>query len=131
MPIDPNQIIRSAMQHHQAGRRREAEALYRQLLGQIPNHGDALHYLGLLVFQDGRVDEGLELMRRAVAAEPSAPHYHANLAHALKIANRIDDAIAAWRKAIARYRFDVQISSSPRSASASETTAIRATSSTQ
>jgi protein O-GlcNAc transferase len=101
MPIDSSQIIRSAMQLHQARRLGEAEALYRQLLAQLPQHGDALHYLGLLVVQDGRVEEGLDLMTRAACADPSAPHYRANLAHALKLAGRIDAAIDAWKQAIA------------------------------
>ena len=36
--------------HHQAGRLREAELLYRQILAQQPRHAPTLHYLGVLAY---------------------------------------------------------------------------------
>jgi len=89
------------MQLHQTGRRQEAEGIYRQILAVAPQHPDALHFLGLLLFQGGKSVEGLELLNRAVAAAPQAVHFRANLAHALKHSGNLDAAIEVWRQTIA------------------------------
>jgi cytochrome c-type biogenesis protein CcmH/NrfG len=47
------QSFNLALQHHQAGRPREAEQLYRQILSQQPQHAGALHYLGVIAHQQG------------------------------------------------------------------------------
>ncbi|TIW74940.1 MAG: tetratricopeptide repeat protein, partial [Mesorhizobium sp.] len=62
--------MQRALQLHQAGRRQEAEALYRQVLGQQPNHAAALQFLGLLLHQTGRSEEGLELIEQSVTLQP-------------------------------------------------------------
>jgi len=52
-----------AMRHHQAGRSREAEQLYRQILAREPKHAGALHYLGVIAHQAGRHDIAADLIR--------------------------------------------------------------------
>ena len=47
-PITIEQAMQIALGHHQAGRLAEAEAIYRQVLAQFPDHADALHLLGVL-----------------------------------------------------------------------------------
>ena len=42
----PMTEIEQALEHHRAGRLQQAEAIYRQMLRQEPNHPDALHLLG-------------------------------------------------------------------------------------
>jgi Flp pilus assembly protein TadD len=64
--------LATAMQHQQAGRLREAEVIYRQILVAQPNHPDALHLLGIIAFQSGRSNDAEELIRRAIAANPGA-----------------------------------------------------------
>jgi protein O-GlcNAc transferase len=90
-----------ALQHHQAGRLREAEQLYRQILAREPNHTDALHCLGVAADQLGRNDIAVELIRRAIALKPDFPAAHSNLGNALKHGGRLDEAIAACRQAVA------------------------------
>ena len=41
------QAFELAVRHHQAGRLREAEGIYRQVLRHQPGHADALHLLGV------------------------------------------------------------------------------------
>jgi len=91
-----------ALAKHRAGQRREAEAIYRAILQSQPDHPDALHYLGLLSYQTGRLDAALELMRRAVALRPDVAHFHGNLGNALRAAGRPDEAIAAYQEALRR-----------------------------
>ena len=50
-PMPPTRAIRPfdlALQHHQAGRLREARQFYEAALATQPNHADALHCLGVL-----------------------------------------------------------------------------------
>src|SRR5258707_7995881 len=53
MTID--EAFASAVEHHQAGRLREAEALYRQVVANAPNHADASHLLGVVAYQSGHL----------------------------------------------------------------------------
>jgi tetratricopeptide (TPR) repeat protein len=90
-----------ALQHHQAGRLREAERLYRQVLAQQPEHADALHSLGVIAHQVGRNDIAVGLILRAIALNPNLPEAHYNLGIALGDKGQLDEAIAAYRQAIA------------------------------
>ena len=96
-----DQALRIAHQHHQAGQLPQAEALYRQILQQDPNHSEALHLLGVIAYQAGRHDLAVELIRRAIALQPNYPGSHSNLGAALKDLGQLDAAIAAYRQALA------------------------------
>jgi predicted O-linked N-acetylglucosamine transferase (SPINDLY family) len=87
--------------HHKAGRLAEAETIYRQVLDQVPNHGDALQLLGLLAGQSGRTDVAIDLLERAIALEPTIAEHHCNLGEFHLRAGRWDPAIAAFGRSIA------------------------------
>ena len=89
-----------ALQHHQAGRLAEAEAIYRQILAQEPNHADTLHLLGVIAQQAGRSDLAVELIRKAITLIPTNPVCHYNLGKALRKLGRLNEATAAYRRAI-------------------------------
>lgn len=93
-----------AVQHHQAGQLREAEALYRQILAQRPGHADALHLLGVLAAQTGRNDLAVDLIRQAVGFKSNFPEAFNNLGHILRAMGRLDEAIGACQQAIALNR---------------------------
>jgi len=59
------QTFAVAVQHHQAGRLGDAEALYRQILGVQPGHAEAMHCLGVIAHQAGRHDLAVKLIRHA------------------------------------------------------------------
>jgi predicted O-linked N-acetylglucosamine transferase (SPINDLY family) len=94
------QAFELALQYHQAGRLQEAEQIYRQILAQQPNHGDALHHLGIIAHQVGRIDIAVDLIRRAIALNPNWPEAQNNLGNVLKDGGQLDQAIAAYRQAI-------------------------------
>ncbi|MGA3068213.1 MAG: tetratricopeptide repeat protein [Tepidisphaeraceae bacterium] len=96
-----HQTFDQAVEHHQAGRLREAEQLYRKILAQNPNHPGALHHLGIMSEQLGQRDAAIELMRRAIAVDPNVPEAHNNLGNVLTGKGQLDEAIAAYRRAIA------------------------------
>src|ERR1043165_1986823 len=77
------------LEHHRSGRLKEAEAAYREALAQQPNHPDGLHFLGLVLHQLSRSPEALELMGRAVAANPRSGMFHFNLGKCLREQRRV------------------------------------------
>ncbi len=102
-PVPPFSIetaLQTALEYHKAGRLSEAEALYRQVLVQNPIHPDALHRLGLIAFQTGQNDVAVDLIRKAITAQPNDAAYHLNLANALHRRGDLDAAIFSYSKAI-------------------------------
>ncbi|MGD0140956.1 MAG: tetratricopeptide repeat protein [Tepidisphaeraceae bacterium] len=94
------QQFESGVSHHQAGRFAEAERIYRQVLVQQPDHADALHLLGVLAVQAGRLDAAVDFIRRAIAICSTNAIYYSNLGNALKDKKQLDQAIASYRQAI-------------------------------
>jgi tetratricopeptide (TPR) repeat protein len=94
------QALDLGVRHHQAGRLREAEGIYRQILASDPNNAHALHLLGLLSSQVGQADIAVDYIRRAIALNPTAGQYHGNLGAALATAGRHEQAIEAYERAI-------------------------------
>ena len=95
------ELFDAAMRQHQAGRMAEAEALYRQVLAAEPGHPDALHGVGILAYQNGRLEEAADLIGRAVAAL-DAPEFLTNLGAVLHELGRFDEAAAVYRRALAK-----------------------------
>jgi len=100
-PVTVPQALELALQHHQAGRLAEADALYRQILAVQPNHPDALHLLGLVACQAGHSDAAVGWIRQAIALKPNYPEAYNNLGAALRDKGQLDEAIASCRQAIA------------------------------
>jgi TPR repeat/Tetratricopeptide repeat len=98
--ISPEQTMETALVHHQAGRLGQAEALYRQILAQQPNHPQALLYLGLVAHQVGQRPSAIRLMRQAIALKPDWPEGWTNLGVALRDDGQYDEAIDAYRQAL-------------------------------
>jgi protein O-GlcNAc transferase len=90
----------TAFAHHQAGRVREAEAIYRQILGADPNHFEALHLLGLVEHHFGRHDEAVELIVRAIALAGQQARYHSNLGEVYRVQGKLAEAEQALRQAL-------------------------------
>lgn len=97
--LTTDQVIQLAMQHHSAGRLREAEEIYRKVLAVEPQNHNALQLYGHLAFMVNQFEAAVDLLRRAIAVEPNTPHYHNNLGSALMRLKRDDEAVAAWERA--------------------------------
>jgi tetratricopeptide (TPR) repeat protein len=94
------QRLTAAVQHHQAGRLAEAEALYRGVLQEDPLQPHALHLLGVLAHQTGRPQEAIDLITRALAVHGPHPEFHNNLGAACLAAGRLAEAEAHFRRAV-------------------------------
>ncbi|HEY0801975.1 MAG TPA: tetratricopeptide repeat protein, partial [Steroidobacteraceae bacterium] len=93
--------MRKAMAEHQRGELVSAEAAYHKILGETPEHPDALHYLGMLRFQQQREPESITLLRRSIDAAPGNPHVWNNLGNILYARGERDEALEAYERAVA------------------------------
>jgi len=98
--VTMQQALDLAVQHHQAGRLREAERIYQKILQSDPNNPHALHLLGVLASQVGQIDTAVDFMRRAIAQNPTAAQYQCNLGAALVTAGRNEEAIEVYQRAL-------------------------------
>ncbi len=93
-------LLKKAHAHHRAGRLDKAQRLYRKVLTQQPENGDALHLLGVVATQLGNFDEAVRLIGDAIRLRPAFAQAHYNLGIALKGLDRLDEAAAGFRRAI-------------------------------
>jgi protein O-GlcNAc transferase len=99
--IPVHNAIRTAMTHHQAGQLAQAEAIYRQILQQQPDHPDALYLLGVIADQTGNTSIAIALYREALNIKPDYAEAHQRLGLALKNQGKLDEAIVCYREALA------------------------------
>ncbi len=99
--ITPPQAFKNALQHYQAGRYVEAEAVCSKILETDSEYFEALHLLGIIACQIGKNEQGIEFIRRAIQRFPSNPFPHNNLGVAFRKLNRLDEAEACYKKALA------------------------------
>ncbi|HXE53973.1 MAG TPA: tetratricopeptide repeat protein [Tepidisphaeraceae bacterium] len=90
-----------AVQYQDAGRYREAEEIFRQILAQHPNEWATLDRLGALAFRQGRPQEAVDWVQRAVGIYPASHGLWSNLGILLAGLNRFEEAVAAFERAIA------------------------------
>ncbi|MGQ9371070.1 tetratricopeptide repeat protein [Azospirillum sp. ST 5-10] len=91
-----------ALDHQLAGRTAEAEALYVRILDAVPEEPNALHLLGLLHGQSGRLQSAEALIAKAAALRPEVGDYHANHAKVLRALGREAEAAEAFHAALGR-----------------------------
>ncbi|MEO8507105.1 MAG: tetratricopeptide repeat protein [Betaproteobacteria bacterium] len=93
--------LRQATAAHCAGDLAKAADLYRAVLATLPDQFDALHLLGVLEAQQGRVDLALALLARAVALPSATTEAWSNFGIVQNGAQRYHDALAAHDRALA------------------------------
>lgn len=98
--ISVDATFQRATERHVLGHLAEAQALYHQVLQQMPAHADALHLLGVTYLQKGDFVAATDLIRRAIQVRPSASFY-SNLGNALHACGKRSEAIASYRTALA------------------------------
>jgi tetratricopeptide (TPR) repeat protein len=94
-------MLKNALQHHQAGRLAEAEAIYRQILAVNACHPDSLHLLGMIEHQRGNQELAVATIRRAIAITPDEAAYHSNLGTILQAQGELDEAASCFERALA------------------------------
>jgi len=95
------ETIAQALEHHQSGRRAEAEVLYRKVLSEDPHEPTGLYLYGLFNFEAGQVDAAAELFKGVVAARPDHAEGYVALANLRHWQDAHGAAIMGYRQALA------------------------------
>jgi len=94
------QAFDRVLQHRQAGRGAEADALYRHILGQIPKEPNALNAFGILAQKAGQNEFAADLFRRAIELAPLDAEFHDHLGMALAALGRWEEAAPSLERAM-------------------------------
>jgi predicted TPR repeat methyltransferase len=94
-------VLTTAQQLQRRGQLDEAEAIYLQVLLQLPEEPNTLNFLGVLRFQQGRHRDALNFISQAIAQMPEEPGPWLNLANVLIEIGNYDEAVLALRRIIA------------------------------
>jgi predicted TPR repeat methyltransferase len=100
-PVSPaaaerNRRVADALERHIAGDFVAAEAEYRAVLEEDPNHAGALHGMGVICYQAGRNSLAIDYLEASVAINDQDAVAYANLGNAFR-------AIRKWPRAVESY----------------------------
>ncbi|MBK8083114.1 MAG: tetratricopeptide repeat protein [Devosia sp.] len=93
-------LLQQGLALHQSGRGPDAAVFYERVLERDSRQPAANHLLGLVRLQQGRPDEAVDRISRAVAAAPNNAQYLSNLGVALNAAGRSREAVEVLERAI-------------------------------
>lgn len=103
-PAPVKMTLSEALEHAQFLQRTEkydvAEAIYLEILEQVPDEPNTVNFLGILRHQQKRSEEAITLLRRATELLPGEPGPWVNLGNVLIELERFDDGAEALRQAI-------------------------------
>jgi predicted TPR repeat methyltransferase len=92
------QALELAVRYQQAEQLDIAESVYRRVLEALPDHPEAVHFLGVLLHRRGRSVEALELLRRALELQPQRAGFHNNLGNVLFEMEHFTEAARAYER---------------------------------
>ena len=95
-------LLATALDHHRAGRCDEARRIYEEVLKVDPNRVDGLYFLGFLHSQIDEDHAAVPLFQKAIAHSSGNAEMYVNLGYALRRLGRIDEALFAFRFALAQ-----------------------------
>lgn len=99
--IEADEMIRRALQLQQEGQLEKAEVLLHCLLETDLKHAEALHLLGIIAYQENKIQIGIQFIERAIQSNPTVALFHSNLAEMHRQLNAIDLSIYHGQQAIA------------------------------
>ena len=92
--------LNEAIAHHRGARFSQAEQLYRQILDTHPTHADALHLLGLVVYQRADYRQARSLIEKAIQQNGANPLYHYNLGLTCERGGMLEEAANSYLQAL-------------------------------
>jgi protein O-GlcNAc transferase len=93
-------VLYRAQALHNAGKLKEAEGLYEDVLDADPKRFEALHGLAILRFRSGRLEDAARLIGRAVVQKPRASESYFLQASIFQRQGRLEEALAALNHAL-------------------------------
>lgn len=98
--MELDERLAEGIKAHQAGEAEAALAAYKAVLAENPDHPDALHYLGLLVFRKDDPEAAISLIEHALHINPINAAAHNNLANIFKLLGRREEALKGYIRAV-------------------------------
>jgi predicted O-linked N-acetylglucosamine transferase (SPINDLY family) len=102
--VPTGDLLKQALAHHEAGRLKEAQELYRTILHDDPENVDALHYSGLALHQAGETALAIAQMSRAAEQTLTYAHYALNFGQVLEAGGELERAIVCYRQVVSQDR---------------------------
>jgi len=94
-------LLSQGLAHQQANRFAKAATIFRDILKKEPKNPDAMHFLGLALWNTTQQSqEPLKLIRRSMKLAPNMPHMHHNIASVLSSVDEIDEAVDHYKRAL-------------------------------
>ncbi|MCY4499506.1 MAG: tetratricopeptide repeat protein, partial [Rhodospirillaceae bacterium] len=94
------ETLTEAARHYQAGNHEAAKDLCEKLVAAEPDNADALNFLGLIDHRAGAHAAAADWIARALEVEPENAAFHYNLGETLRAREKVDEAIAAYYRAL-------------------------------
>ena len=99
--ITQDQEMLHAVRLQNAGQLVQAEKILQKILISNPSHAYALHLLGIIAYQVGKINLGINLIEQAIHANPNVALFYSNLGEMYRKLNVLDVSIKYGHKAIA------------------------------
>ena len=99
--LTPDEALDRAIELHQKGRTTEARVIYNTILKANPAHSGALHFLGILYFQNGNHEEAIELINLALTHDPAYTDARNNLGNIYQSRQMLTEAESSYRQVLA------------------------------
>jgi predicted TPR repeat methyltransferase len=93
-------LLAKAKDYHQKGLLDRAKKIYQRILSRAPNNPDTLHFLGMLLHEQGQYTSAVSHIRRSIEIQPDYVAAHSNLGNVLRKQGRLIESEQAFRKAI-------------------------------
>ena len=90
--ISINEALNQAIVAQKAGHFQKAKSYYMAILEGTPDHPDANHNMGVLVYTTGKVDQAIEFFENAINGNTNIPQYWLIYINMLIEQNRMDEA---------------------------------------
>jgi len=94
-------VMKVAVSLQRQGMLDAADELYGRVLDALPEHADALHFLGLSRHQRGQPAEAMALVRRALSASPAYTDARNNLGNMLLEEGHLEEALTEYHLVLA------------------------------
>lgn len=101
LALTPDEAVQTALQWHQEGKLEQARLLYKHVTTIAPDHAAAWHFLGLLHYQLGAHETGIDHIRQSLQLAPDYADAWNNLGNMMCEQGDFDQAATAYRKALA------------------------------
>ena len=90
-------ILEKGLLLHRQRRAGQAKKIYMKALKTNPHDAQALHLLGIVEYEEGRLDRSLQLIQTAIKVEPCQADYYLSLGNVLKKKGTCHQSVGVFR----------------------------------